>query len=1617
MADNSNNPTIKLEGGTYEIIRNRLLKQGEEMRNRLQQLNEARKNVFGAIETQLIANDRINTNNFCIARDIVAIGKRCLFGYNVHIGLRSGIQLSDVFSVYTFEENRFHKEALSFISDERFLVDFNNLYRYYKETTFSKFAVIGGYLYMVFQVSKNVNDIKAFKWLIQEEGLVYVDARSEHEFRFPTQHEFQWVRAGRDNQRQGKHPHISIMDRLFVETIGGDLTIKVEDNTDDGLGIYQEAVEHLDQTLDDAEYFYTDLGNLIVLKIKPFQEEARYFVFNEKIQSVVRIDTLAEAAVMLPDNHGIIFSNGYYLQSGDYKIFELEPHSNLFERRITSPNGEDYCYVFYSKENSQYILMAYNVIEQAVGTPIVCNGYTLFPNGELCYFRSEAEPTKHHVVQIWQTPFIAGDFIPSAHTESYLYKVGNKDIVKVMAECTELQILLNKDDAYAGLYHDLSKKASDILDAYYWIDREEAFQLDEPIAAIKDAATSAIEEFEKVQRIKKNTANELEKVQKESEALFEQIKRTTFDHINLFVEVLAHLRRLRGATISLKELRYIDLTLVDLIEGQIAAEGEELSQACIEFLLSEDALNPYVLAVSEAHQSIPAIQTVVQANELGGEIDQIGADLQLLIEIVSNLKIEDSTQTTRIIESISNIFATLNQAKAAQSRKRKSLLETEAVAEFGAQIKLLDQGIVNYLEIADTPQQCDELLTKLVIQLEEMEGKFAEFETFIGTITEKREEIYNAFESRKLSLVEARGRRSAALESAGQRILNGISNRLKTLESVDDINGFFAADLMIEKVRDIIQQLSDIEDTVKADALMAQLKTLKSTSIRQLKDRQDLFVDGSQVIQFGKHKFSVNNQSLDLTLIIRHQQLFYHLTGTNFFQPVEDPALTVLQSVWDQALISENPSVYRGEYLAYQVFKQIQENKLTGSDIQQSIKDWAAKHYQEGYAKGIHDEDALLIVQQVLKVSEKIDLLRYAPSERACGAFFWHKILPAAVREELDQQLKSAGIILQVFPNTHEFDYLIYRLETLLQEFLEAIAPFKVTALRVAQYLFAEMSRGDQFIVSKMAADLKKAFEAFIRKKKAQTKFQNSLDQLNEQPIDQYQMSRKWAQAYLEQLDQPGQMTYLDELAFGLMSTNVPTRLVNANPDTVIKGLHGSHPIIEDGVYHLNYNGWVRKMEDYLETVVPQYLQYHQLKKSKTAAFKQKLRLDEFKPRVLSSFVRNQLIDQVYLPIFGDNLAKQIGAVGEQTRTDRMGMLLLISPPGYGKTTLMEYISNRLGLIFMKINGPAIGHQVTSLDPQEAKNAAARQELQKLNLALEMGDNIMLYLDDIQHCHPEFLQKFISLTDAQRKIEGVYNGVTKTYDLKGKKVCVVMAGNPYTESGEKFRIPDMLANRSDIYNLGDIIGDTKAVFEMSYIENALTSNPVLQQLANKNIQDIYPMLKLAKTGSQEGLEFQSNHGPEEINEYVSVLQKMIQVRDVILKVNLTYIESAAQSDEYRTEPPFLLQGSYRNMNKLAEKIVPIMDDKELKTLILSHYEGEAQTLTSGTEANMLKFKELIGWLSETEQQRWNEIKKTYGNNKVFRGQDKNDPIVQVIAQLGKFSEGLDGIRSALEKDD
>jgi hypothetical protein len=1627
---------MQLEGGTYEILRSRLQQDGAALRGLLEQLNQERKAVFGAIGTALITTERIATDNNCVPSDMVPVGEALLFGFNVYIGLKSEVQLSDVFGQYTYAGHRFHQQPLDMLQHPAFMEDFRKLYQYYKHTQFVKFALIGNYLFMVFRVGKGLNDIKTFKWLVQGQALTYIDNRSDHEFVFPNQHDFTWKRTLREAQRKGRYPHVSIEDKVFVETIHGDLTIKVEDNTDSGQGIYSEEVADKDQTLDDSEIYYALIGNIILLKIRPYRENSyRYFVFNAKLKEARRIDALEHSCVLLPDGQGIIYPYGFYLQTGEFKQFDNSLQDMLFEKRIASPNGEDFLYVFYNKAQGIYLLLSYNLITQQIETPVICHGYAIYENGELCFFRADDEAQKHHAIQIWQTPYIGPNYTLPLTRQSYLYKIGNKDIVRAMAETTEVLSLLQKTDAYDHLYLDLIKKTTDILDAYHWLNHAETYDLAAPLAAIRQTAAAAVEEYEKVRSIKKTTQAQLSQVLGQAEALMQTLKHKKAESINDYIRYLADLRGIRGEVISLRALRYADLETIEKYEAQLQTFAQDTANAGLAFLLQPDALAPYSRKIKEIIIRIDEIARVVEADAAAKEIAAVSAELEMLIEVVSNLKMEDATQTTHLIDAISVLYGSFNQTKATLRRKRLELLSQEGKAEFNAQIKLISQSVVNYLDVSDAPQKCEEYLARLMVQLEELEGRFSDFETFLEQLALKREEIYNAFESKKVQLQEARNKRANNLQQAADRMLTAVQNRAAKLTSVSEINGYFASDLMIEKVRSTVAELLGMGDTVKADALQSRLKTGKEDAIRQLRDKQELFVDGADILRFGKHQFTVNTQPLTLSMVYRDDAQYYHLTGTSFFEKITDDRFAHFRPVWDQTLVSENDQVYRAEYLAYTLLEAAQGKekstpppagslryltveelyKLTEAELVEYVTRFMALRFNEGYLKGVHDHDAALILKALIRLIKTADLLRFCAVDRACAQLYWKVFAPEGKKKSLHHQLNGISAILQVFPDTQAFDEVKADLQQEISSFQQQTGLCRdADPAEAGAYLFCELTRGNHFVIDSQAAQLYEGFKRFLTERKVLEAYENSVAALEDNPIHRFELLRHWIRAYLVPAGQQDKARFVEEVAALLLTDGYsPQQVVHTVLLEHLQPLQGAHQQVQNQSYQLDYHLFMRRLRHYTATTATQFVAFTDLKKILTRHFEQELRLNEFKPRVLASFVRNKLIDQVYLPLIGANLAKQIGTAGEAKRTDLMGLLLLLSPPGYGKTTLMEYIANRLGIVFLKINGPAIGHQVTALDPKEAPNAAAREELEKLNLSFEMGDNVMIYLDDMQHCNPEFLQKFISLCDAQRKIEGVYKGKSKTYDFRGRKVCVVMAGNPYTETGEKFRIPDMLANRADIYNLGDIIGDTEAVFKLSYIENALTSNPVLARLTAKSQQDIYALITLAETDNSEGLTLEGNHAADEIREYVLVLKKLLKLQEVILKVNLEYIRSAAQSDEYRTEPAFKLQGSYRNMNKLAEKVMPIMNDQELHTLILSHYEAESQTLTSGAEANMLRFKQLIGVMTGAEAQRWEDIKATFVRNNKLKSFGANNQVGQVLSEMENISGGLAGIKEVL----
>ncbi len=226
----------------------------------------------------------------------------------------------------------------------------------------------------------------------------------------------------------------------------------------------------------------------------------------------------------------------------------------------------------------------------------------------------------------------------------------------------------------------------------------------------------------------------------------------------------------------------------------------------------------------------------------------------------------------------------------------------------------------------------------------------------------------------------------------------------------------------------------------------------------------------------------------------------------------------------------------------------------------------------------------------------------------------------------------------------------------------------------------------------------------------------------------------------------------------------------------------------------------------------------------------------------------------------------------------------------------------------------------------------------------------------------------------------------------------------------------MLANRADVYNLGDVIGGSDSLFKLSLLENAIVENPYLQKIASKSFTDFYNLVDYIETKSEMMPDLEGNHTQQDVDGFIAVVKNAVAVRNVVLKVNQNYIASAAMQDSYRTEPSFKLQGSYRDMNKLVSQIVPLMNKKEINELIMTHYESESQTLTSDSEANLLKLKEIAGLLNDTDRERWEHIKGVFNkNNKLSGGIDQNNQAGMVIAQLAEFNDNLEGIKKAITK--
>ncbi|MFF1510918.1 DNA repair ATPase [Streptomyces sp. NPDC058326] len=1544
-----------IDQDTYAVLRDRLAAQAAELAARAEALNEARIAAFGSGEFALAVTGSLRTEHPRVPRDLVVVGDDVLLlGSHPSSTGTTGTSVADVFTLYDRDLNPLPEEAVpGLLDDPGFVREFSALHRYFRGARLQRLRRTEGRLLAVFRTGEQADDLRVLRWSVDVSGGTrFLDAQGERDHVFPPSHDVDWVETTRDDHVPGRHPHVSLDGRLFVSTAGGALTLKTENDTGTAEGVHAEPVDEPLQSLADAEIAYAVVGALTLIRVRPYKEEAhRHLVFNALTGTVVRLDGIGQACLRLPEDEGIVFPGGYCLASGVVKTFDTGTSGLVLDRAVRSPGGEDLLFAFHAQAEGRGLLLPYNLIRKEIAHPVGCRGYALLGDGTMAVLRGESsEPGRVHPVQMWRTPYVSDTHV-TAEGDGPLARIGNADLVRGIADCLSIARRATDLSPAREVYEGIVAACGRAADVHHWLTAQDAGDLSAPLTGLRATAAQVLDEFETVTTLTRQAAEALAESARRIGGLVRRVRGEAPATAEEWISRITELRQAQGHLMTLKEMRYADTDRIDALAVDVQGDIASAARRAVAFLRHEDAFAAHHAEAERLADEAGTVTTVAGTGPVADRLDVHTAGLRTLSEIVAGLDIGEATVRTSILARIADVMGALNRVRALLTARRAELLDQEGRAGFAAESALLGQAVTGALAAADTPDHCDDQLGRLLLHLENLESRFAEHDGFLADIAERRTEIHDAFTARKHSLQDARARRAEQLAGSAGRVLEAIARRTATLTDLDEVHTYFASDPMVAKVRRTVAELREVGDDVRAEELESRLGAARQEAGRALRDRTELFSDGGDTLRLGRHRFAVNRQAPELALVPYGDTLALALTGTDYRAPVTDPEFAATRPFWHRTLPSESPEVYRSEHLAARLLTAHGPAGLAGADLPALARQAAESAYDEGYERGVHDHDAALILEAVLALSEGAGLLRFPGEARAAAQIFWAHSTTAEAREQWTHRAVALSRACDLFGAESALDGL--RAE-LAAETGDATA---------AAYLTAELASTAKGFVASEA--VRTFLDAFRRAVGRTSVYDDALAALTG-PEARRQLVEAWLTSYASASGECPDEGVLAEAVAVELCPGLDRYEVTAPTTATVTGLLGSHPRLRGRALELRLDEFLARTRAFAATDVPAFRAYQEQRARLVATERARLRVDEYRPRVMSSFVRGRIVDEVYLPLVGDNLAKQLGAAGDAKRGDTHGLLLLLSPPGYGKTTLIEYVAERLGLLLVKVDGPALGQRTTSLDPAEAPDASARRELEKIAFALAAGSNVLLYVDDIQHTSPEFLQRFIPLCDATRTLNG--------HDLRGKRFAVCMAGNPYTESGQAFRVPDMLADRADVWNLGDVLTGKEEAFAFSFVENALTSHPVLAPLAGRDRADLRLLARLA-AGDPTARRDRLTHpyAPAELDQVLAVLRHLLTARATVLAVNREYIASAATADAARTEPPFRLQGSYRTMNKIVARISPAMDEAELAAVIDDHYAAEAQTLTTEAEANLLRLAGLRGTLTPEQAVRWSEV--------------------------------------------
>ncbi|MEZ5703128.1 MAG: hypothetical protein R3E42_15980 [Burkholderiaceae bacterium] len=314
-----------------------------------------------------------------------------------------------------------------------------------------------------------------------------------------------------------------------------------------------------------------------------------------------------------------------------------------------------------------------------------------------------------------------------------------------------------------------------MTDAYFWLDAPETGHLQAELQAVVEGSRQTLAEFEKVDSIRRETTRALQQAQLAQQALTTDIASTLWRKPEDFVQALGRLRERHAAACS--PLRSYATPMCRRSRPWTApcrrcnrrwANAPWPSWPTSTFDGHQKALVESAAELERAATS-PALARLLEG------LDAQAAGLDLLTEQLGGLPGGDAVVRTAILDRISGLYGEINRQRA-QARNRKKNLEGVGRSRGGVRgpVQAVRASGGERAGVCRHTRKCDETLTRLLAQLEELEGRFAEHEQFLSDVAEKREAVVDALSARRQTLVEARQRQAATVGDAATRILDGI---------------------------------------------------------------------------------------------------------------------------------------------------------------------------------------------------------------------------------------------------------------------------------------------------------------------------------------------------------------------------------------------------------------------------------------------------------------------------------------------------------------------------------------------------------------------------------------------------------------------------------------------------------------------------------------------------------------------------------------------------------------------------------------------------------------------------------------------------------------------------